>query len=106
MLKEYYSPDSTKKIGFYNYDSGALGYTAIQMSVIDSSQTYPLTGNILMINRIPPTVDWSSQDSVFVIIDKSNTPDFTIDSTKWVDNILFQFEVMATDSTYSKEYEY
>lgn len=30
LLNEFFSPDSTKKIGLYKYDSGALGYTAIQ----------------------------------------------------------------------------
>jgi len=105
LLKEIYSPDSTKKIGLYNYDSGALGYTAIQMSVVDSSETYPLTGNILMINRIPPSIEWKNKDSVFVIINKSNTPNFTIDSSKRIKETCFEFEVIATDSTYLKQYE-
>lgn len=105
LLNEFYSPDSTKRIGFYNYDSGALGYTAIQMSIVDSSQSYPLTGNILMINRIPPSITWETGDSVFVVIDKSNTPGFTIDSSKMITGITFLFKVIATDSTYLKQFE-
>jgi len=105
LLNEYFSPDSIKKIGLYIYDSGALGYTAIQMSVANSSESYPLTGNTLMINRIPPTIEWKNLDSVYVLIDKSNTPGFTIDSSKIINDIYFEFEVIATDSTYLKEYE-
>ncbi len=93
------------KIGLYKYDSGALGYTTIQMSVIDSSATYPLSGNILMINRIPPKIKWKTQDSIFCVIDKSNTPGFTIDSTLIIEEINFEFEIFASDSTYLNQYE-
>ena len=106
FLGEFFSPDSTKKIGLYKYDSGALGYTAIQMSIADSYETYPLTGNILMINRIPPVIEWKTLDSVFVLIDKSNSPGFSIDSSKKIEGIYFEFEVIATDSTYLKENEH
>jgi hypothetical protein len=106
LLNEFFSPDSTKKIGLYKYYSGALGYTAIQMSVTDPPESYPLTGNILMINRIPPVIEWKTLDSVFVLIDKSNSPGFTIDSSKKIEDIYFEFEVIATDSTYLKKYEH
>ena len=93
ILKESFSPDSTSKIGLYNYDSGALGYTAIQMSVVDSSEGYPLTGNILMINRIPSSIKWYSNDSVSVVLDTSNTPGFRIDPNKNINGIKFNFNI-------------
>src|SRR6056297_2595203 len=93
ILEESFSPDSTNKIGLYNYDSGALGYTAIQMSVVDSSKGYPLTGNILMINRIPPNIEWFSNDSVSVVLDTSNTPGFRIEPNKNINGIKFNFNI-------------
>ena len=93
ILEESFSPDSLNKIGFYNYDSGALGYTAIQMSVVDSSEGYPLTGNLLMINRIPPSIEWFSNDSVAVVIDTSNTPGFRIEPSKKINGIKFNFNI-------------
>lgn len=91
ILEESFSPDSLNKIGLYNYDSGALGYTAIQMSVVDTSEGYPLTGNILMINRIPPRMDWVANDSVSVLLDTTNTPGFRIEPSKNVNGIEFSF---------------
>ena len=58
-----------------------------------------------MINRIPPSIDWLNNDSVSVRIDKSNTPGFAIRSSKTINGTHFQFDVIATDSTYLKQYE-
>ena len=37
---ESYSPDKAYKIGAYNYDEGALGYTATQVSIVKSSKLF------------------------------------------------------------------
>jgi len=91
IVNEYFSPDSSKKIGLYKYDSGALGYTAIQMSILYTDGAYPIGGNILQINRIPPEVNWVTDDSVVVILDTSNTPGFEIKENCIIDGVKFKF---------------
>ena len=93
IVEESFSPDLLTKIGVYKYNSGALGYTAIQMAVVDSSEGYPLSGNVLTINRIPPRIEWNSVDSVTVLLDTSNTPGFRIEPRKIIKGIKFGFTV-------------
>lgn len=93
ILKEYVSPDTLRKIGLYHYDSGALGYTAIQMSLIDIGKKYPISGNILQINRIPPEINWIQNNQIYVILDTSNTPGFKIEQNIDVDSIKMIFEI-------------
>lgn len=61
MLYETYSPNKKYKIGVYNYDSGALGYTSVQVSMVKSDEQYPLAGNILRQKYID-SVNWLSNE--------------------------------------------
>lgn len=93
ILREYVSPDTLRKIGLYHYDSGALGYTAIQMSLVDIGKEYPISGNILQINSPPPEIRWVENNQIYVILDTFNTPGFKIDRNVEVDSIRMIFEI-------------
>ena len=75
MLYETYSPNKKYKIGVYNYDSGALGYTSAQVSMVKSNEKYPLAGNILRQKYIN-SVNWLSNEKAEFFMkttDKLNT---------------------------------
>jgi hypothetical protein len=61
MLYESFSPNGKLKIGAYNYDSGALGYTSVQVSVVGAEETYPISGNLLRDQYIE-SVKWMSDN--------------------------------------------
>jgi hypothetical protein len=61
LLYESFSPQKTYKIGVYNYDEGALGYTSVQVSVARANEKYPLTGNLLT-NQYVDSVNWLAED--------------------------------------------
>jgi hypothetical protein len=63
MLAEYISPDSSIKIGYYNYDEGALGYTCCNLSISPISAEYPIKGNLLMTDT-PLSVNWKNKTMV------------------------------------------
>jgi hypothetical protein len=63
MLYESFSPNHQRKLGVYNYDIGALGYTAVQVSVVDAAEPYPLSGNLLR-DRYVESVNWLSDNKV------------------------------------------
>lgn len=67
ILFEKYSPNKKYKIGVYNYDIGALGYSAVQVSIIDSQNKYPITGNILP-HQYVNSVKWVSDKKAELII--------------------------------------
>ena len=60
MLFESYSPQKKHKIGVYNYDEGALGYTAVQVSFVEAEEKYPISGNLLRDQYID-SVEWVSE---------------------------------------------
>ena len=47
ISEEVYSPDSTKKVGFYYYDAGNYGYTTVCVSIVKSNEKYPIEPNVL-----------------------------------------------------------
>ena len=57
------------------------------MSLVDIGNDYPISGNILQINRIPPEISWINNNQVYVILDTSNTPNFIIDRNIDIDSI-------------------
>ncbi|MFO7528999.1 MAG: hypothetical protein R6W86_09385 [Marinobacter sp.] len=61
MLYETFSPNGQLKIGAYNYDMGALGYTSVQVSVVDADENYPIGGNLLRDQYIE-SVKWTSDN--------------------------------------------
>lgn len=71
MLYESFSPSGRLKIGAYNYDSGALGYTSVQVSVVDAEEKYPIAGNLLRDQYIE-SVKWvSDSQAEFSLRNKS-----------------------------------
>ena len=60
-MHESFSPQKRYKIGVYNYDEGALGYTAVQVSIAKANEKYPLTGNLLHSQYIE-SVNWLSEN--------------------------------------------
>jgi hypothetical protein len=63
ILSEWVSPDSLYKIGWYNYDEGALGFTCGNISIVKLNESYPIEGNLIMTD-IPITVTWKSNKMV------------------------------------------
>ena len=61
MLYESFSPDGRLKIGAYNYDMGALGYTSVQVSVVDANEKYPIAGNLLR-DQYVESVKWTTDN--------------------------------------------
>lgn len=59
MLYESISPNGRLKVGAYNYDSGAFGYTSVQVSVVGAEETYPISGNLLR-DQYVESVKWIS----------------------------------------------
>lgn len=71
MLYESYSPNGRIKIAAYNYDIGALGYTSVQVSVVDADENYPISGNLLRDQYIE-SVKWISDNQAeFLLRNKS-----------------------------------
>lgn len=71
ILFEKYSPDKKYKVGVYNYDIGALGYSAVQASIMESQDTYPIAGNVLPYQYVN-SVKWVSDNKVELIIGREN----------------------------------
>lgn len=61
MLYESFSPHGRLKIGAYNYDMGALGYTSVQVSVVNADEKYPIGGNLLRDQYIE-SVKWTADN--------------------------------------------
>lgn len=68
ILSESYSPDSTDKVGAYHYDAGNLGFTAIQVSLVRSSEAYPLKANLYSADNIPAKTEWSGDSSLAIVL--------------------------------------
>lgn len=65
ILEEVFSPDSTRKIGFYHYDAGAFGYTTVCVSLVEAGETYPVEPNVLKVaNWAVDTVAWRGSKEV------------------------------------------
>lgn len=71
ILFEKYSPDKKYKLGVYNYDIGALGYSSVQASIIESEKKYPITGNILP-HQYVNSAKWVSSNKAELIIWRKN----------------------------------
>ena len=71
MLYESYSPQKQHKVGVYNYDKGALGYTAVQVSIVEAEDKYPISGNLLRDQYIEP-VKWVSENTAELPIKQKN----------------------------------
>lgn len=72
MLSEFISPDSTYKIGWYNYDEGAMGYTTGNLSIVPINIEYPIQGNLLKTDATIE-VNWINNKSVEAIIHNTST---------------------------------
>jgi hypothetical protein len=72
ILYESVSPDNRFKIGAYNYDSGALGYTSVQVSIAEVKDQYPLSGNLLRDQYIESVVWVSNKRAEFPLRLKNN----------------------------------
>ena len=72
ILHEYFSPDSLNVVGIYHYDSGALGYTAMNVSLIHKNTEYPIEGNIMICN-LKPNVVWESNSLIIIKADTSQS---------------------------------
>ena len=62
MLYESFSPQRKYKLGVYDYDEGALGYSAVQVSVVRAGARYPIHGNLLR-EQYVDSVKWISADT-------------------------------------------
>jgi hypothetical protein len=67
LLQESFSPNGKLKVGVYNYDNGALGYTSVQVSVVGSKESYPVSGNLLQ-DQIVESIQWKSDTKAEVFI--------------------------------------
>ncbi len=71
ILKEYFSPDSSGKIGFYHYVAGSLGYTTVSMSLVNYDEDYPLEGNILKLaDWGVDSVSWETNKKLNLYVSK------------------------------------
>jgi len=73
IKEEYYSPDSTMKLGVYRFlvpGDGAFEISDTYISVVDTSMEYPREGNIFSVKDSVPEIGWISKDSIFVQIDQ------------------------------------
>jgi len=71
IKEEYYSPDSTMKLGVYRFlvpGDGAFEISDTYISVVDTSMEYPREGNIFSVKDSVPEIGWISKDSIFVQI--------------------------------------
>lgn len=70
ILEEIYSPDSTKKVGFYYYDAGSFGYTTVCVSVVKENEAYPIEPNVLKVaDWAIDSLDWRSNQEVFLKVE-------------------------------------
>lgn len=95
ILKEIYSPDSTKKVGLYNYDAGSFGYTTVCVSIVKSNEAYPIEPNVLQVADW--TIDslvWRSNQEVFLKVE----PGYA--SNRKVGSVLSTFNLADTKITF------
>src|SRR5207247_9606106 len=59
MLSEHIAPDSSRKIGVYMYDAGALGYTTLNVSLVAIDEDYPIDANLFKTDKVPASVKWT-----------------------------------------------
>lgn len=71
MLHEVVSPDKEYKFGVYHYDIGALGYSAVQASLVKIEDDYPINGNMLSGKAIT-SVSWLSGSTIEVVSPTTN----------------------------------
>jgi hypothetical protein len=91
-LFEWYSPDSAFKIGSYNYDAGAMGYTATNISISEKKGIYPIEGNILITdNRF--TVNWTNNCNVEIIVYAQSINNAIKPKTIKYKNIIIQLKI-------------
>ncbi len=73
VREEYYSPDSTMKLGVYRFlvpGDGAFEISDTYISVIDTSMEYPREGNIFSVEDSIPNMEWISRDSILIQLDR------------------------------------
>lgn len=96
MLQEVVSPDSTYKIGIYEYDSGALGYTISNVSLVSINKEYPIEGNLFKVERIPKLVKWNGSHEVqLTVFEEGLSRKLPKYETK--DDILVKYELVNAD---------
>jgi hypothetical protein len=67
ILQESLSPNGKLKVGVYNYDSGAFGYTSVQVSAVGNEEIYPIAGNLLQ-GHIVDSIKWNSESGAEITI--------------------------------------
>ena len=89
VSQELYSADSTLKVGVYRFlvpGDGSFEASPYQASLIDTSTTYPKSGNIFSDVETRPVAKWISADSILVKADSMLTEDY--DSIKRLQGII------------------